>query len=258
MQQVVGHDLVSFDGTIRVEVSGVLRKKRPGRVRLKGSKGARGVKRGTPLILDLPGIRFTKHHVRARVIDDLCSVAACLAVVDRLRKARWKGTVGFLFTRAEEVGFVSAMGWVRSTRYPKSTVIVNLETSVALPHTPQGKGPIVRVGDYSSTFDPEITLALRDAATGLPHQRALMDGGNCEATVFRLAGFRAGALCLPTKNIHNHRPGGGMGLEYVHKDDVENLVRLLVRFARNFAGLDPAARLRKRLDGLWRKYRKAL
>ncbi len=196
--------------------------------------------------------------MRARVIDDLCSVAVCLAVVDRLRKARWKGTLGFLFTRAEEVGFVGATGWVRTTRYPKSTVIINLETSRALPHTRQGAGPIVRVGDFSSTFDPGVTLALRDAARGLPHQRALMDGGNCEATVFTLAGFSAGALCLPTKNIHNHKPRGGMGLEYVHKDDVENLVRLLVRFARNHSMRSARARLGKRLDAYWRKYRKAL
>ena len=40
-----------------------------------------------------------------------------------------------------------------------------------------------------------------------------MDGGACEATTFSMAGFQAGALCLPLKNTHNHKPGGGMGLE---------------------------------------------
>lgn len=254
VKEVVGHRLKTLDGATSVEVSGVA-KKPVHTIRL---RGGRGLKRGTPLILDLPGIRITKDHVRARVIDDLCSVAICLTVVDRLIKARWKGTLGFLFTRAEEVGFVGVSGWVKTTRYPKSTTIVNMETSRALPHTPLGAGPIVRVGDRVCTFDPEVTMGLTLAAGKRPHQRALMDGGGCEATAFTLAGFSAGAVCLPTKNIHNHKPRGGMGLEYVHKDDAENMVRLLVRYARDFGKVDAPQKIRRKLDMYWKKYRKSL
>jgi endoglucanase len=92
----------------------------------------------------------------------------------------------------------------------------------------------------------------------IPYQRALMDGGACEATVYSRAGFRTGALCLPLANTHNHARGGGMGLERVHADDAENLVRWIVAYGKSFGKKDSGARLDRRLDEIWRKERKAL
>lgn len=259
---LVGAALRTFDPDgPRPAVTRVARKERPAKVRLKGAKG---LKRGTPLVLDLPAFRITKTRVRARAVDDLVAVAACLAMFDRLEKARWKGTVGALFTRAEEVGFAGAIAWSRTTRYPKSTTIVNLEMSSARPHTPQGKGPILRIGDRITTFAQGVSLALEDAALRLKkrdadfrYQRALMDGGACEATAYSTAGFRAGALCLPLKNYHNHA-GKGVGLEYVAAADAENLVRWMTAYARGFGKRDAHKRIVSRLDRLWRKHRRTL
>jgi endoglucanase len=232
------------------------------RVRLKGAKG---LKKGEPLVLDLPGVSFARGKVRARAIDDLCAVAACLAVMDELSRKRWNGCVGFLFTRAEEVGFAGALGWVRTTNVSRKTTVVNLEMSSARPHTPQGNGPILRVGDRITIYDDAVSWSLEECAKRVArrdksfrYQRALMDGGACEATVYARGGFRAGALCLPLKNYHNHARNGRTGAEYVARADAENLVKWMTAYARDFGKRDETASLHKRLDQLYRRHAKRL
>jgi len=262
---LVGARLATFDDDpVHPTVMRVIERgeRAGGRVRL---KGATKLKKGTPLVLDFPPVSIAAGKVRARAIDDGCAVAACLAVIDTLTKARWPGTVGFLFTRAEEVGFAGALGWVRETRYPKSTTVINLEMSSARPHTPQGDGPILRVGDRMTVYDNAVSLSLEQTAQRLQkrveefrYQRALMDGGACEATVYARGGFRAGALCLPLKNYHNHAPRGGVAREYVALADAENLVRWMVGFSKDHGKKDPVAALEKRLDKLYRKHARRL
>jgi endoglucanase len=222
------------------------------------------LRRGTPLVLDLPRPTIAA-RISARAIDDLLAVAACLAMFDRLAAARWKGSVGALFTRAEEVGFAGALGWVKTTRTPRATTIVNLEMSSARPHTPQGNGPILRVGDRITCFSQEVLAELEVTATALAKrdksfrwQRALMDGGACEATVYSHAGFRTGALCLPLMNYHNHAPEGGVTREYVAAADAENLVRWMTAYAKGFRSVDGRSTRGRRLERLWRENRAAL
>ena len=155
---------------------------------------------------------------------------------------------------------------MRSTRYPKSTTVINLEMSSARPHTPQGNGPILRVGDRITIYDDAVSLGLEDAAVRLgkrdksfSYQRALMDGGACEATVYARAGFRAGALGLPLKNYHNHAArGGGLAREYVALADAENLVKWMLAITKEHGRRDPAAGLERRLDKLYRKHARRL
>jgi endoglucanase len=253
-----GAGLRTFDDGRVATVQGTVRSRRAGVVRLRGGKG---LKKGTPLVLDLPGYRITDRHIRGRAVDDLCAVAACLTMFDRLEAARWRGCVGVLFTRAEEVGLVGALGWSGLRRYPHSTTLINLEMSPELPHTPQGDGPILRVGDRVTTFTLGAAVELEEAARALAkrdrrfrYQRALMDGGGCEATVYVFRGFRTGALCLALRNYHNHAARGGMGLEYVHADDAENLVRWMVEYARSFGRLHARRRVERRLAALWRRH----
>ena len=256
-----GLRLLDGDGSVAAR-AGATVKGRAGVVRL---RGGRGLAKGTPLVLDMPGVRISKTRVRARAIDDGCAVAACLAMFDRLEAARWRGCVGALFTRAEEVGFAGALGWTRTTKTPRSTTVVNLEMSNARPHTPQGKGPILRVGDRMSIFDRDVAAELEHAAKALAGkdgsfrwQRALMDGGACEATVYAWSGFRTGALCLPLKNYHNHAAGGGVGMEYEHADDAESLVRWMVAYARAFGSAPVARTIAKAMDKRWRGHRPKL
>lgn len=256
-----GARLRLFDGTLAGARAGaVVREGKPAVVKLLGGR----LPRGTPLVLDLGGPTLGR-HVRARAVDDLLAVAACLAMFDRLAAARWRGTVGALFTRAEEVGFAGALGWVRTTVTGRATTIVNLEMSSARPHTPQGNGPILRVGDRMTAFSQDVLAELEETATALARkgkgfrwQRALMDGGACEATVYSHAGFRAGALCLPLRNYHNHAPEGGIAREYVRADDAENLVRWMTAHARAFARVDGRRASDRRLARLWRQHRARL
>jgi len=258
-----GARLRGFDARgVRGEVVGAVGGKKAGVVRIATSVPCT---RGEPLLLDLPRPSLGGRFLRARAIDDLCAVAACLALFDRLAATRFRGCVGALFTRAEEVGFAGALGWVRTTKTPRSTTIVNLEMSHARPHTPQGNGPILRVGDRITTFDPAVTTELEEAARShqakdgsFRWQRALMDGGACEATVYAHAGFRTGALCLPLLNYHNHAPEGGVAREYVHRDDAAGLVRWMEAYARGFSRFDAGRARQRRLDALWKKNRARL
>lgn len=253
-----GARLRTFDPSgARPQVTKVLDVKK-GRVKL---KGAAGLKKGTPLVLDLPGVSFSGGKIRARAIDDLCAVATCLATIDVLSKKRWSGCVGFLFTRVEELGFIGALGWTRTTKLSRRATIINLEMSSERPHTPQGNGPILRIGDRITIFDDAVSLALESVAKKIGksepdfrYQRALMDGGACEATVYARAGFRAGALCLPLRNYHNHNTRGGTGAEYVARSDAENLLRWMVGFSREFGRTNPIADLEKRLAKLYRSH----
>ncbi|MGQ0614917.1 MAG: hypothetical protein ACT4PV_14370 [Planctomycetaceae bacterium] len=260
---LVGARLRGFEGKgVRGRVVRAVGAKRSARVRIQTSTPCA---RGEPLLLDLPRPSLGGRFLRAHAVDDLCAVASCLALFDRLEATEFRGCVGALFTRAEEVGFAGALGWVRTTKMPRRTTIVNLEMSSARPHTPQGKGPILRVGDRITTFDPAVTAELEEAAHALQArdasflwQRALMDGGACEATVYAHAGFRTGALCLPLLNYHNHAPDGGVAREYVHRDDAAGLLRWMEAYARGFPRFDARRTRERRFAALWTKNRARL
>ncbi len=110
--------------------------------------------KGDVLRWDLPAPRLGKTRLRAPACDDLASVAAALAAMDQLMRKRNMPDVRVLLTRAEEVGFVGAMAACRSGIIPKQARIVALENSKSFAESPLGGGPIVRVGDRTSTFIP--------------------------------------------------------------------------------------------------------
>ena len=131
------------------------------------------------------------------------------------------------------------MAAVRSGWLPREPLYINIECSSWRAGAALGAGPVIRVGDRISVFDPSLTAGLVAIAEGeadgtggsrLPHQRKLMDGGACEATVLALAGFQVGAVALPLDHYHNWgrkrlRP------ETIDIDDAVALVNLLIRVA---------------------------
>jgi endoglucanase len=172
-----------------------------------------------------------------KAADDLVGswVVAMLGIQHRARNSHFIGVL----TRAEEVGFVGAighfeLGWLQRARRP--VVVVSLETSRTLPGAEMGKGPVVRLGDRATTFDPGALQVLSDLAKKvLPkHQRRIMDGGTCEATVAVAYGFPAIGISIPLGNYHNQSYEGGpdsrgpMGPapEFVHIDDIAGMQKL--------------------------------
>lgn len=197
--------------------------------------------------------------------DDLAAVAAALTAFDGLSGDAKMGHAALLFTRAEEVGFVGAIGAARSGTIPKRARLICLECSRSFPHdSPIGGGPIVRVGDRMSVFTPELTNGVSDAAAAyqksapaFKFQRKLMPGGVCEASAFSFYGFSSTCLCLPLGNYHNMADIDGVaagkkarvGQEYVSVSDFHGLVELLCVIAR---GLDaPGASPRQSMEKIW-------
>lgn len=224
--------------TAEVQISGVMKSARPGADGLYGGFGFRApVWRAGRII-------YTK------AADDLVGVFAILATaLELLKKTRGKKSPPFLglLTRAEEVGFVGAighfeLGWLAGARRP--VIAVSLETSRTLPGALVGHGPVVRLGDRRTVFHSGYLKVLTDVAQkALPgkHQRRVMHGGTCEATAAITYGLAAIGLSVPLGNYHNEGFEGGPGCraprgpapEFVHRDDIEGLLKLCRALMRN-------------------------
>lgn len=200
--------------------------------------------------------------IRSRVCDDLVGCAAILAMFMELEANEVETTVYGLFTRAEEVGFIGSIEMAKKWPLPKGVCFVSLETSAPRGGAEQGKGPVIRVGDRISVFDDAVTAELVDAGTEekIEHQRALLDGGACEATAMNLYGVPAAGISIILGNYHNCPPKKGISEEYVSLADAKNLVKLItattVRMGASKASDSSKAKLRKRLEKRVRDHRK--
>ncbi|MEM7625461.1 MAG: M20/M25/M40 family metallo-hydrolase [Planctomycetota bacterium] len=193
---------------------------------------------------DLPEPMNVSGRLSARAIDDVAGVASLICLMDSLNRQELRRPVSCLFTRAEEGGFFGAIRYCREQfdregldgAHPRPDLVLSVETSKALPLTPLGSGPIVRVGDRHGVFDPELAAwagrcagVLSDRETNFAYQRRLMDGGTCESSVFQAWTGRAGAVCIPLGNYHNfNAETQGLDLEAVDVSDWGNLVRLML------------------------------
>jgi endoglucanase len=221
--------------------------------------------------------------LNAPACDDLAAAAAALAAFDELLRLKAAGeSVGrdarVFFTRAEEIGFVGALGACRSKTIPENAPVIALENSRAFDDSPIGGGPIVRVGDRLTVFTPRLTAAVAaraEAVAGGPAsptaaqkqsdlptwrwQRKLMAGGACEATVFCAAGYEATCVCLPLGNYHNmadlaavqagtNTTPPAIGSEQIALSDFDGLVDLLIACGRE---LQPGGGIEAKLAKIW-------
>ncbi len=214
-------------------------------------------------VWDLPDFKFTRDRITGRACDDLIGVTAVLAtLIDVKRRRRPAHVIGVL-SRAEEVGFQGALAVAHSRQLPRDSLILSLEASQERPPVQIGHGPIIRVGDRSSTFDPAATRYLVEIASDLQKraknftvQRALMPGGTCEATAYQECGFQTGAVCVALGNYHNCGPRDRIAAEYVAANDLAGLVTLLASAAGRISEFNQIiARLPRDLENLWREAR---
>lgn len=187
---------------------------------------------------DVPAFRLSGDKLQATAIDDVLGTAVMLATLAELSRRKVSAHMWCAFTRAEEVGFHGAMALIQSGKIPKNALVVSIEMSKERPWARIGNGPIVRVGDRSTMFDPLATAFLlraadrcRERESAFRAQRCLMDGGTCEATAFVGFGYRAGGLCLPLGNYHNTGRNLRPRAEYVSVNDLRQLVTLTVAAA---------------------------
>ncbi|OGI39729.1 MAG: hypothetical protein A2140_00825 [Candidatus Muproteobacteria bacterium RBG_16_62_13] len=213
--------------------------------------------------------RIAGRRLYTRVADDLVGVYALLQTARHARR-RALPFLGLL-TRGEEVGFIGALAHFNHYRIAavrRALLAVSLETSRVLPGTKIGHGPIVRLGDRRTVFDPGYTQQLLAiAGHTLPgrFQRRLMNGGACEATAALACGIPAIGISVPLGNYHNESLEGAPGYtrrgtpapEFVHLEDVEGLLRLCRALAKPDAGWrDPWRSTRQRLQHNRRRYRR--
>lgn len=201
--------------------------------------------------------------------DDLAAVAAALATLDVLRNKKSFEHVGVLLTRAEEIGFIGAIAACKYKSVAKNSRLICLENSRSFPESPIGDGPILRVGDKSSVFGPELTNrigAIMDAHhkanPTFKWQRKLMPGGTCEATTFSTYGYQSTCLCLPLGNYHNMADIDGVAAgkrparvapEYISVNDYHGLIEMLVVTAANLDSGD-VPDMKTRMEKLFGNY----
>lgn len=188
----------------------------------------------------LPVLARSRTHIVNRVCDDLVGCAALLEAFRRWSRVRLSHRVYALMTRREEIGLEGAFEIARNRLLPRSVPVISIESSKELCNAKQGDGVIVRVGDRSSIFDPQVTWEICRLAEGLkrkkkiPYQRRLMDGGTCEATAFLREGYSTGGLCLALGNYHNCGTKFRIQAENVHASDWQGLVELIVEIGKSF------------------------
>lgn len=229
---------------------------------------ARAVSPGSIGMWDQGEARVKGKVFYSRVCDNLAGAAAALTMLERLARRPPKATVAVLLTRGEEEGFIGAVGAATEPKLlKKSDRLVVIECSAAQPYAPQGKGPIVRVGDKTSVFNSALTFFITSQAAEMAkadkrfvYQRALMPGGTCEATVYDAYGFTAASVCVALGNYHNMDVGRKkIGPEYIDVGDWRGMVKLFERLARQGHRFEPVnVPLRERLEKRFEKLKSLL
>jgi putative aminopeptidase FrvX len=207
---------------------------------------------------DLPKVSLSSGRIKALACDNLVSVAVILDLLSRFSKGGARVRVTGLFTRGEEAGFLGAFAAMESKSVMKSDPLIVLECSSAKGGgVGIGDGPVVRAGDLQSTYDPGMDLWMSGVASSVSKnnksfkwQRALLQGGRCEACVYVAEGYRTGGIAMPLGNYHNHGPRG-YAAEYVNQSDYDNYLTLLAALAHH-----PIERnaLKKRVAHIWKHY----
>jgi endoglucanase len=198
-------------------------------------------------------VRGGKIHTRA--CDDLIGCISILAMLDELVRQKIEAHVLGVFTRAEEIGFLGALTLAKDGTLPRDCVLVGIETSKEIPAVKMGNGPIIRVGDRATVFHSgttyfltQVGVTLQKANPQFKFQRALMDGGTCNSTVYHWSGYRTGAMCVALGNYHNHGANKKIAAEYISLADLSNMVEMFVAAAREANRFDEiCARLDKQL-----------
>tara|TARA_Y100001960_G_scaffold63669_1_gene66738 strand:+ start:7438 stop:8466 length:1029 start_codon:yes stop_codon:yes gene_type:complete len=185
---------------------------------------------------DLPPMQIIEDDVRSRACDDLVGCSAIVSLIRHLDNNENDESFGAVFTRSEEVGFIGATKLAEEWPFKSDSCFVSIETSVPVNGTAMGEGPICRVGDRITIFDRDATESILIAGENheIPVQRALLDGGACEASAMSAFGIRSAGISVPLGNYHNCTKGGTIDFEYVKLKDVERLVDLMIAMIKEF------------------------
>ena len=184
---------------------------------------------------DVERFRLDGNLIHGRAMDDLVGCAQQIAAFEIMIREEIPVEFTAIFNRAEEVGFLGAVGACELGTIPIRSVVLSLEASKHLDGAQPGHGIILRTGDRQAMFDASVTDLLERAAEAalekqVRHQKRRMDGGTCEATLYMAYGYETGALAVPLINYHNHGDTS-VEAEAIHRDDLAGGVVMLVEMA---------------------------
>jgi len=222
---------------------------------------------GKTVLSSIVSSQHEVHHPYGGVVPELASrkhIEAIVPVVDEAISA--SGIDADLLDAVAVTrgpGLVGALLAAEDSLLPRDTVVVSVETSLALPGAAQGEGPVIRTGDRATTFDNSAEAYLVAARANLlaedgdfKCQRQLMGAGGCEASAFAAHGYSVTGMAYPLGAWHNAGPDSTITAEYISLDDFAGGV-LLATEAAKLAGTDPAGpatrRLRQPVDGAERQ-----
>lgn len=184
----------------------------------------RPLRAGDWAVLDLPAFERHGPELHLRAADDLAGCALILSTLAHLADEQRAFDVHAVFTRAEEPGLFGARLVAEERSIPADAYVVSVEASNAT-FAPAGGGIVVRAGDFHNTFSNDAERYLRVARErlaerGIRTQRALLQGGTCEASAFVRLGWVATGIALPNTGYHNIGPDGRLVPEMIRIDDL--------------------------------------
>jgi putative aminopeptidase FrvX len=218
------------------------------------------VRKGDLGMWDFSPYKIKKDLLYSRCCDDSIGCILLLSLLDYFTSEKITIPFNAVFTRAEEPGLHGAKHICAENILQKNTIPISVETSRELPVAKIGDGVIIRVGDARTIFTPEITekmvsiaKELKMSNSSFAFQRKLMDGGQCEGTVFSSFGYNTGALSIPLGNYHNRNfSRKTTEPEYVSIQDMTNaflLMKTMIEETKSFSFKKVLSPVYKKIEG---------
>lgn len=177
--------------------------------------------------------RLMNKRVCGRPLDDRIGCAVMCEIAEMLADYENKGDIYYVFSVQEEVGCRGAMPAAFGIAPEYSICFDVTGTGDAMGSDPMacsvGGGAAVKIKDRSVICHEQVVNALCAIAEdkGIKYQREILTYGGTDTSVMQLAGrgSRAGAISIPTRNIHS-------GVELCDMGDAEACVSLAAEFVK--------------------------
>lgn len=187
---------------------------------------------GTPISRERDCIEMG-NCINGKSLDNRISVYILVEVIKNLKNKQLPFDTYFTFTVQEEVGLRGAQVAALNIQ---PNVALALDTTIAYDEiTKLGSGPGIKIMDSSVICNTKVVSFMKSVAekNKIPFQAEIMQGGGTDTSVLQkmvAGGAMAGAVSIPTRYLHQV-------IETVHKDDVDNSIKLLTQIVATINNL---------------------
>ena len=185
---------------------------------------------GTPISRERECIEMGS-CINGKSLDNRIAVYILIETIKQLKNKELPFDTYFTFTVQEEVGLRGAQVAALNIQ-PDYAIALDTTIAYDVPGScPQeqitklGEGPGIKIMDSSVICHAGFVAFMKSVAqkNNIPFQAEIMQGGGTDTSMLQkmvAGGAIAGAVSIPTRHLHQV-------IESVHKDDVENSIRLL-------------------------------